>query len=346
LEILITGGAGFVGSNLAVFLKNKYPSSTVTAFDNLRRDGAYLNLSRLKTAGVDFVHGDIRSYDDMKDFNPDIVIEASAEPSVLAGLDGGRKYLIDTNLNGAVNALELCAEKGAKMIFLSSSRVYPMEVINGLSYTEEKTRYSLSGKNTCAGVSEKGFTKKLPLDGNRTLYGATKLSAEMLINEYADMFGVETLINRCGVIAGPWQFGKVDQGFVTFWTASYIFDKPLCIFGSGKQVRDILHIHDLCRLIDIQISDFQTFSGKTFNAGGGLKGSVSILETDNFCKKLIKPKEVTFGPERQLDLKYYVTDNSELEPLGFTPEKTAEETITDIYNWITEYKEELRWIFA
>jgi len=345
MRILITGGAGFVGSNLAISLKKKYFDYEIIVFDNLKRRGSELNLKKFQELGIKFVHGDIRNIEDLENIEFDMLIEACAEPSIMAGLDGNRKYLIDTNLNGLVNSLEVALKQKAKVIFLSTSRVYPMEVINSLNYEEKENRYNL-GKNTQIGVSSKGFSEDLSLNGYRTLYGATKLSSEFIIDEYVNMFGLDAIINRSGVIAGAGQFGKVDQGVVTLWVANYYFNKPLSIFGNGKQVRDILNINDLFDLVDLQIHNFERFNKQRFNIGGGLTSSTSLLELDKICKDLIDDKKVDIKDTRELDIKYYVSDNTKINSLGWFPKRDVRDTVEEIYNWIKNNEKELKWIFA
>jgi len=345
LKILITGGCGFVGSSLAKHFKTRYPSYEITVLDNLYRKGSELNIEPLEKMGITFIKGDVRFYDDLKDLDFDLLIEASAEPSVMAGKGADRRYLIDTNFNGLINCLDAALEKEAPVIFISTSRVYPMSVINSLKYIVTEDRYDVASCNT-AGVSENGFTEKLSLDGARSLYGTTKLAGEMMITEYIETLGLKAIVNRSGLIAGAGQFGKTDQGVITHWAASYIYDKKLAIFGNGKQVRDILHVKDLIRLIDMQIHDIDKFAGETFNVGGGLDNSLSIRELDDLCKKHICDKKVPTKPIRELDLKYYVTDNNKIAHYGWMPEISAEETLIDIANWIKDNKEDLRWIFV
>src|SRR3954454_21176947 len=134
--ILVTGGAGFIGSSLALTLKERYSPDRVTPFDNLRRRASELNLPRLAAAGVEFDHGDVRCAGDLDRHAArlDAILECSAEPSVLAGRDGEPRYAIETNLYGCVNCLELARRSGARFMFLSTSRVYPTAALAGLRY--------------------------------------------------------------------------------------------------------------------------------------------------------------------------------------------------------------------
>ena len=259
-KILVTGGCGFVGSSLAHRLREDFPQSEIICLDNLKRRGSELNLSRLRKAGIRFIHGDIRNKEDLEVINNiDLLLECSAEPSVLAGINSNLAYLINTNLIGTINCLELARKCQAKFIFLSTSRVYPIRTINNLQFQEGKTRFELLNEQTIPGVSSEGFTEKFTLDGARSIYGTTKLASEFFVQEYVDMYGLQAVINRCGVITGPWQFGKVDQGVVVFWIAKHFWKQKLSYIGyggTGRQIRDILHIDDVCNLMSIQIKNF------------------------------------------------------------------------------------------
>jgi len=352
-KILITGGAGFAGSHLALMLKERYPQLGVTALDNLKRRGSELNLPRLKAGGVAFMHGDIRSRDDLLAIKEvDLILECSAEPSVLAGLDGSPDYLIQTNLMGTVNCLELARERKADFIFLSTSRVYPIETINNLAFHETATRFELAGTQQVPGASGRGIGEDFPLNKSRSLYGATKLASELLIEEYRAAFGIRTIINRCGVLTGPWQMGKVDQGVIVHWVASHIFGKPLKYFGyggTGKQVRDILHVRDLFELLAIQIERMENFSGSLFNVGGGRDVSVSLAELTALCEKATGNKLSIEGilADRVADIRIYLTDNTRVTAAtGWRPKITPTEIIAEIARWVSDNQESLKTILG
>jgi CDP-paratose 2-epimerase len=348
-SIIITGGAGFVGSNLALQLKAKYPAYSVICLDNLKRRGSELNLPGLKAADISFFHADIRNKEDLEEINhADVIIDASAEPSVMAGITSPIEQVVNNNLTGTINCLELARKLKAGFIFLSTSRVYPIRTIENLIYDEKATRFSISNSNNIPGVSEKGFSEDFPLHGGRSFYGATKLASELMIQEYNELNGMKTIINRFGVITGPRQMGKVDQGVVVLWVARHFWKKELSYIGyggEGKQTRDILHINDLVKLVDHQIHHIEQLSGRTFNAGGGNEVSVSLSELTELCEEITGNKiKIHKVPEtRQADIKLYITDNTRVtEETGWKPETSPKHIISDVYNWIRENEKELK----
>lgn len=340
-RLLVTGGAGFVGSNLAVSLAGRHPEWEVLALDNLYRRGSALNLPRLADEGVEFVEGDVRNPDDLQAL-PRIsaLIECSAEPSVMSGIDGDTAYLVHTNLYGAYNCLELARRDGAFFVFLSTSRVYPVAPQMALKLEEAPTRFEIAPEQDVAGISPEGISEEFPMDGPRTLYGATKLAAELLIEEYRAGLGVPAVIDRCGVIAGPWQMGKVDQGVFTHWMLAHHFRQPLSYIGfggRGKQVRDLLHVEDLVDLVERQLVDRETWNGSTLNVGGGRECSLSLLEATEICRRLTG-EEVPIEPVEQTragDVPIYLSDCSRLFGLDeWRPRRGAEQILTDIHSWI------------
>jgi len=352
-KILITGGAGFVGSNLAIKLKDKYPETEIFVLDNLKRRGSELNLPRFKNAGIYFIHGDIRNKEDFEEIKKiDLLLECSAEPSVLSGLNTSPSYLINTNLLGTINCLELARKNNATFIFISTSRIYPIKPINNLKFKEEKTRFSLENNQKITGASVEGIAENFPLEGARSLYGSTKLCSEIIIQEYMDSFGLKGVINRCGVITGPWQMGKIDQGVFVLWVARHIFSRKLSYIGyggQGKQVRDFIHIDDLFDILDIQINNLETYNGNIFNIGGGKENSVSLQELTRICEKITghKIKIDSVKKNRSADLISFITDCRKIKKIsGWQPKKNAEETISDIAKWINVNKEQLKNILS
>ncbi|MCY7351847.1 MAG: NAD-dependent epimerase/dehydratase family protein [Cytophagaceae bacterium] len=351
MNILITGGAGFVGSSLAVALKTNYPGYQISALDNLKRRGSELNLSRLTKAEVQFVHGDIRSKEDFDTLPPvDVVIEASAEPSVLAGLNGTPDYLINTNLLGTINCLNYALRHKAAFLFLSTSRVYPIKTIEKLAFVEQATRFALAEDQSVRGVSAKGIAEDFPLEGARSLYGATKLASELIIQEYNEFYGLKTVINRCGVITGPWQMGKVDQGVMVLWVAKHFYEQQLAYIGyggTGKQTRDMLHVADLYRLVDWQLHHLDAVNGEILNAGGGNEVSASLQELTRLCQE-VTGKTIPINPiveNRTADIRLYVTDNAKVTALtGWAPRIGMKQIVTEIHDWIQENAEALSYV--
>lgn len=349
--ILITGGCGFIGSNLSMRLKAS--GHAVTVLDNLCRRGSERILDRILEHGCQFHHGDIRCPEDLErlDGHFDILIDCSAEPSILVGSQGAdARYVFRNNLEGSINCFEFARLRKMSVLFLSTSRVYPYDTLNGARFREEATRFELETPQP--GLSTQGVSTDFPLNGIRSLYGATKLSCELLLQEYAHQYNMPSIINRCGVVAGPWQLGKVDQGVFTYWLASHYFKKPLRYIGfggKGKQVRDLMHIDDLCDLVEIQLPRLQEFRGQVFNAGGGRASHLSLQETTALCEE-ITGNSIPMGSEtatRPADLIWYITDNTVASTtFGWTPKRTAQTILTDTYVWLCRHESEFRNLFS
>jgi CDP-paratose 2-epimerase len=340
MRVLITGGAGFVGASLGISLASRHPDWELVAYDNLHRRGSELNLPRLDEAGIRFVKADVRDADALLEIEPiDALIECSAEPSALAGTDGETAYTVHTNLTGAYNCLELARRDGAQLVFLSTSRVYPVRKQSELDYDEGATRFELSDRQEIPGACAAGISEDFPLEGARTLYGATKLAAELLIEEYASGFGLRTVVDRCGVITGPWQMGKVDQGVFAFWLFHHHFGLPLSYIGfggAGKQVRDLLHVDDLVELVDEQLSDPESWAGFVGNVGGGRENSLSLLETTEICRELTgREVPIDSVPEtRQGDVPIFLADCARLfGRTAWRPSRDPRKTLADIHQW-------------
>ena len=350
-HILITGGAGFVGSNLAISLAGS-TNAKITCLDNLHRRGSELSLPRLSSTGVEFVHGDIRIPADIKGVEPfDLLIECSAEPSVHAGYNSAPDYVIDTNLQGTVNCLEAARKHGADVVYLSSSRIYPIKPLRSLPLERGKDRFYIPADNSGTGWSADGITTDFPLQGARSIYGATKLCSELIIEEYRSMYDLRCIVNRCGVLAGPWQMGMVDQGFVSLWASRHYYKNSNLSYigfgGEGMQVRDVLHIEDLHDLIVKQTSKFDELEIHTFNVGGGPELSISLRQLTDLCqKKSGNELEIaSVADTRDADIAWYVTDIEEVSHIiGWHPARTIDTILEDTFSWIEDNNNQLEQI--
>ena len=239
------------------------------------------------------------------------------------------------------------------MLFLSTSRVYSLPGLRSLPLREEETRFSLNPKDPQpAGLSAAGIGESFATSGHRSLYGATKLASELFVQEYCAAYGLNTLINRCGVIAGPGQWGRADQGVYALWVAGHYFGLGLRYTGfggRGKQVRDLLHPDDLFALLEAQVACPAAWTGDVFNAGGGLASSTSLVEYTQLCQEATG-RTLAIGsiPETQpTDIPYYVTDNAKVQAaFGWTPQKTARDIVGDIHTWLVDNGDLVRPMFT
>ncbi|MCG6871313.1 MAG: NAD-dependent epimerase/dehydratase family protein [Gammaproteobacteria bacterium] len=352
MHILITGGAGFIGSHLARSYRRD--GHQVSVLDNLHRRGSEMNLAAFAADGIAFHHGDIRCPGDLQGLpgNFDLLIEASAEPSVLAGQDGDPGYALHTNLTGAIHCLEFARHRCGGFLFLSTSRVYAQGALRDLALEETATRFELSATQVLPGASTAGISEDFPVLAARSLYGATKLAAELLIHEYVDLYGLNAVINRSSVICGPGQFGKTDQGAFSLWVAAHHYGRPLRYTGyggTGKQVRDLLHPDDLYRLLVRQGERLGSISGHTYNIGGGANNAVSLAELTQLCRQQTgREIEITGQPDTHPnDVPLYVTDAGRAaRELDWRPVLGVRDMVAGIHAWITENEASLRPLFA
>jgi CDP-paratose 2-epimerase len=354
MRILITGGAGFVGCSLVQSLRAHLPGCTIVVLDNLRRRGAELNLPVLRAHGAQFVHGDIRMPGDLEDLDGhfDLFIEASAEPSVLAGLNESPAYLLHTNLVGTLHCLEFARRRADRLVFLSTSRVYSIAPLRALALEETATRFTLAAGQAVPGASARGIAESFPVHLPRSLYGASKLASELIIQEYAATYGLQVVVNRCGVIAGPGQFGKVDQGVFTLWVANHHFGLPLRYTGfggTGKQVRDLLHPRDLFGLLALQLERWEAAQGQTFNVGGGADHAVSLAELTGLAREATgRAVPVASDPSTNpVDIPLYVSDTTRVrEAFGWAPQVGCAALVGEIADWIRANESRLRPLFT
>ncbi len=321
MRILVTGACGFVGSRILRRLRDSLEKVELLGLDNLCRAGSERNRATLKELGVKFIHGDVRSASDFEALPAvDWVIDAAANPSVLAGLDGksSSRQVIEHNLLGTVNMLEFCRSRGAGFILLSTSRVYSIFPLCALPLRTGGTRLVLDeSKPAPAGASARGIDESFSTAPPLSLYGVSKKMSEDLALEYAGAFNIPVWINRCGVMAGAGQFGRADQGIVAFWIHSWREGRPLKYLGfggHGHQVRDALHPDDLAALL---IKQIQAGSGKldlprVLNVSGGSESSFSLAELNAWCANRFG-KKITVaqdGSERPFDIAWLILDDA------------------------------------
>jgi CDP-paratose 2-epimerase len=358
MKIFITGIAGFIGSKLAVSLSRSIKGSRIFGIDNLSRRGSETSLDELKRNGIEFVHGDIRLREDLDNIAAaDWVIDCAANPSVMAGITPETGYssrqLTGHNLCGTLNVLEYCRAHKSGLIMMSTSRVYSTEFLNQLPLKSggDRFEYQAGTKITIPGFSAKGISESFPVTAPLSLYGATKLASETMALEYAYAFGFPVWINRCGVISGPGQFGKIDQGIFAYWAYSCAIEKKLNYIGfggSGRQVRDCVTPDDLSALITKQLNNPERKADKILNVGGGLKASLSLAETTRICEEYFgrRIKVGSLKTSRAYDIPYYVSDTSKAERFWeWSAEKTGRQTILELCGWAENNKAFIKKLF-
>jgi CDP-paratose 2-epimerase len=349
MKLLITGICGFVGSRLAEALLGRLEGLEIVGIDNLSRRGSELNVARLKRLGCRVVHGDVRQADDLAELPPaDWVIDCAAIPTVLAGLNGGTSQLVGHNLIGTLNLLEKCRRDRAGLVILSSSRVYSIRALCAIPLRRGARRFEVDATAPLpAGFSAAGVSESFSTEAPVSLYGATKLASEIMAVEYGQAFGFPVRINRCGVIAGPGQFGRIDQGIFSYWVYQWLQGKPLSYIGfggEGLQVRDFLSPSDLGELIALQVGQPAHPAPAILNVGGGVDRSFSLRELSDFCARaLAVEREVGVRPEdRPFDIPHYVTDSGAVgRHWGWRPQESAETTLEAIVRWARDNRDQL-----
>ena len=336
MNILVTGGCGFVGANICLALKKKF--NKVFSLDNLSRKSSTLNFKILKKKGIKNFKIDIfneKEIQKLKKF--DLIIDCCAEAAVeVSKKDLDRVF--NTNLVGTFNLLKKAKKDKSKIIFISSSRVNSIKEINNIIGKKTLRKNVKINKK----INENFDTLK-----PKSLYGFTKLASELLIEEFSYAFGLKYIINRCGVISGPMQFGKQDQGFVSLWVWKHILNKNLKYIGfggHGNQVRDVLHVDDLVNLINLQIKKLNSIYNKKICVGGSKKSNTSLKNLTSICQKITgnKLKYTKVKNTSIYDIPYFVTDNTLANKIyKWQPKKNIIDIVRDNYKWLIENKRNL-----
>jgi CDP-paratose 2-epimerase len=321
MKLLITGVCGFVGSALAEALRDRIEGLSVWGIDNLMRPGAETNRARVRELGVNFIHADIRSASDFETLpEVDWVIDAAANPSVLAGIDGASssRQLLEHNLASMIHVLEYCKLHQAGLVVLSTSRVYSIPALAALPLRDNGEAFELDTQaSTTQGVSSRGLGPDFPTQAPISLYGSTKLASEILALEYSKAFDFPVWVNRCGVLAGAGQFGTPEQGIFAFWVNAHLRRRPLKYIGFdglGKQVRDALGPVDLADLLTKQMQTNREGGSRLYTVGGGPANAMSLQQLNAWC-------DARFGIHapisdlrpRPYDIPWIVMDNSGAE---------------------------------
>ena len=321
MRILITGICGFVGSSVAVALREAYPGLTAAGIDNLMRPGSERNRGRLRSLGMTVIHADLRSASDFESLPAaDWVVDAAANPSVLAGVQGGftSRQLFEHNLAGLVNVLEYCKAHKAGLLLLSTSRVYSIPALASLPMMDCGSAFQLDASGALpAGVSARGIGREFPTTPPISLYGSTKLASEALALEWGAAFDFPVWIDRCGVLAGAGQFGTPDQGIFSYWINAHLRRRPLRYIGfdgCGKQVRDALNPRDLAALAGRQMTAGRAGGERIYTVGGGRENSMSLAQLTAWCDARFGPHRPAPDPrDRPYDIPWLAMDSAAAE---------------------------------
>lgn len=353
MKVLISGVCGFAGSHLARYLIESHEGITIVGLDNLARSGSETNRVSLKRLGVQLFHGDIRMTSDLESLPAaDWVVDAAAQPSVLAGRDGktSTRQLLEHNLLGTINLLEYCRASCAGFILLSTSRVYSIPALTQLPLRTEASAYSLDGAQPWpAAVSLAGVAEAFSTEAPISLYGATKLASERLAQEYAAGFQVPLWINRCGVLAGAGQFGTAEQGIFSYWLHAHAKRRVLKYLGFGGlgfQVRDALHPRDLARIVDLQLR--RGGPGQLLNVSGGQTNSMSLAQLTAWCdQRFGRHQPLSDGSERPYDVPWLILDSSKaFSVTDWKPQISLLQVLEEIADHASTHPDWLTWCGA
>jgi CDP-paratose 2-epimerase len=352
MRMLITGGCGFVGANLAKHFAGQ--GHEVIALDNLVRRGSEFNLPDLAARGVRFVHGDVRCAEDLAGLpRCDVICETSAQPSAIDGY-ANPMFDLTNNTFGLAHVLEKARRDEAVLILWSTNKVYSGDRINAVPRVERETRWEWDAASGYAarGFSfARGFSEAFDVDGGQhSIYGVSKLCADLLCQEWHDAFGVRTVVNRFSCLAGPGQFGKSAQGWVAWWVIAFHFGLPLTYIGwNGKQVRDALFTPDINRLVELEITQIDRCAGRVFNIGGGPERSLSVRELTAWCERRFgRAVPIRLEPTpRKADHVIYLSDTRSAEQtLGWRPQVGLDEGLEEIIAWVEREHARLETLYA
>lgn len=332
-RILVTGGAGFVGSNLVYRLLDD--RRDVTVFDALLRPGTPRNLAWLQShphhSRLRFVKADLRDFAAVKAAveDADVIYHLAGQAAVTTSVTNPRTDF-DINALGTFNVLEAARSGGRRppIVYTSTNKVYGG--MEDITVVEERHRYRF--RDLPYGIPE---DRKLDF---HSPYGCSKGAADQYVHDYARIYGLPTVVFRMGCIYGPRQFGNEDQGWVAHFIIAALTGKPITIYGNGKQVRDLLFVDDLVRAFRLAIERIDAASGAVFNIGGGPDNTISVWGEFGELLKRMKGQDipVDYGDWRPGDQPCYVSDIRKAgEILGWRPEIGTEQGIRRLWDWVS-----------
>ena len=333
--VLITGGAGFIGTNLAARLLSE--GKKVMIYDNLSRAGVEQNLQWLKNQFSDMLIvqiADVREKNILEESvkNAEQVFHFSAQVAVTSSLINP-VHDFEVNIQGTFNLLEAIRKSPHKppLVFTSTNKVYGDLLDLGLQ--TDKTRYFPEDDY----FRKNGINEVRPLDF-KSPYGCSKGSADQYVLDYSGSYGLKTTVFRMSCIYGPHQFGNEDQGWVAHFLIRALEDKPIVIYGDGKQVRDVLFVNDLVDAFLLAQKNIEKISGTAFNIGGGPKNTVSLIEILNLMsEKTGKAIDVSFEGWRTGDQQYYVSDTAAFQQATeWKPKYSVSEGVEALTKWLSE----------
>lgn len=341
-KILITGGAGFIGSHVAEYYARK--GEEVVVLDNLSREkllgksekNADYNWNYLKQYNnITLIKGDIRNLELLIETcrNVDIIVHTAAQTAVTTSLsDPWSDFSV--NALGSFNLLEAVRKAKIKpvIIYCSTNKVYG-ENVNKIGVVQEDSRYRFEERY------ENGIPENFDIDlCEHTPYGCSKLTGDLYMQDYARMYGLKIGVFRMSCIYGTRQFGVEDQGWLAWFAIAAVLNRPITIYGNGKQVRDVLYITDLIEAYDAFIKS--DLPHGVFNIGGGPRKTLSLLESLNLLEEIIgKRPPLKFSDWRLSDQKVYISDISKAKgELHWNPRIGPKEGVGKLVEWIDENK--------
>ncbi len=343
MKVLVTGGAGFIGSHVAEFYAKN--GEEVRVLDNLSRASllkkneriSTYNWNRLKEQkSIEMVKGDIRDRETAERAarDADLIVHAAAQTAVTTSVSDPRTDF-ETNALGTFNLLEAARKSGTSptLIYCSTNKVYGNNV-NTIPIRGGEKRYEFSDPEYGKGVPERFSTDHC----EHTPYGCSKYLADVYIQDYARRGIINAGVFRMSCIYGTHQFGVEDQGWVAWFTIATLLGKPLTIYGDGKQVRDVLFIDDLVRAFDSFARKGGKINHNVFNMGGGMSNTISLLELIDILEKQTgKKSEITYSDWRPSDQKVYISDISRAKKvLGWEPKVSPAEGIGKLIGWVKD----------